>query len=54
MQEPYKSAYAVIVKAIEDCEIDKDEILRQLDDEYACKRISTQQYFEALRKLDER
>ena len=54
MQEPYRSAYDQIIDAINKHEIDKEELLRQLDDDYACKRISTQEYFDALNKIDEK
>lgn len=54
MEKKYRPVYQTIVNAIDEHELSKEDLLRQIDDEYATKRITSQEYFDAISRLDER
>ena len=52
MKRKHNEHYRAIVKAINEQNISKDELLRLIDDYRATKKITDHEYFEVLSKLE--
>ena len=52
MNESTRVEYRALVDAINARELGKEELLCHIDDKYASKKISTQEYFELLNNVE--
>ena len=52
MKESTSVEYGAIVDAINAHELSKEDILCLMDDKYASKKLSTQEYFDLMNKVD--